>query len=202
MTKLTPNNGYFSIFAFKQYFLTPIRLSNHLAEHQKRKSNHTNMLKKTIQTFIEIYQYDELPVEYKQLVDEAKQQVYNAYAIYSGFHVGAAVLLENGEIFAGSNQENSAYPSGLCAERVAMFYANASRPNTAVNAIAIAAYTNGNFLSSPITPCGACRQVLLESEMRFEKDMTIILYGTSEIVVVKNSRQLLPLCFEKSSLRQ
>lgn len=160
------------------------------------------MQKKIIETLIEIYQYDELSEQYKHLIEQAKEQVHKAYAVYSGFHVGAAVLLENGEIFAGSNQENSAYPSGLCAERVAMFYANASRPDIAAEAIAIAAYTNGSFLASPITPCGACRQVLLESEMRFERDMTIILYGTNEIVLLRNSRQLLPLCFEKSSLNK
>lgn len=158
------------------------------------------MQKKTIETNVAIYSFDELENAKQQLINKAKEQVIKAYAPYSGFHVGAAVELENGEIFAGSNQENSAYPSGLCAERVAMFYANAQYPDVAVKAIAIAAFTNGVFLSEPVTPCGSCRQVLLESEMRFEKDITILLYGTNHVFEIENVRQLLPLCFEKSSL--
>ena len=90
---------------------------------------------------------------------------------------------------------------GLCAERVAMFYANSQYPDVAVNAIAIAASTNGNFLAEPVTPCGSCRQVLLETEMRFEKDIKIFLYGTEHVYQIENVRQLLPLCFEKSSLK-
>jgi len=158
------------------------------------------MQHKTIETNVTIYSFDELDKAKQKLINKAKEQVEKAYAPYSEFHVGAAVELENGEIFAGSNQENSAYPSGLCAERVAMFYANAQYPEVAVKALAIAAFTNGNFLSTPVTPCGSCRQVLLETEMRFEKDITILLYGTKEIYQIENVRQLLPLCFEKSSL--
>jgi len=158
------------------------------------------MTEKTIETKVSILSFNELNPTQKALIDKAKEQVGKAYAPYSNFHVGAAVELENGEIFAGSNQENSAYPSGLCAERVAMFYANAQFPDVAVKTIAIAAFTNGIFLPEPITPCGSCRQVLLESEMRFEKDITILLYGTKHIFQLENIRQLLPLCFEKSSL--
>lgn len=158
------------------------------------------MQHKTIHTNISIYDFEELNFEYQQLINTAKQQVLKAYAPYSGFQVGAAVQLENGEVFAGSNQENSAYPSGLCAERVALFYANAQFPNTVVKTIAIAAYTNDAFLPEPITPCGSCRQVLLESEVRFEKDITILLYGTEKVYLIDNVKQLLPLCFEKSSL--
>jgi len=158
------------------------------------------MTEKTIEIKVSILSFNELNPTQKALIDKAKEQVSKAYAPYSNFHVGAAVELENGEIFAGSNQENSAYPSGLCAERVAMFYANAQFPDVAVKTIAIAAFTNGIFLPEPITPCGSCRQVLLESEMRFEKDITILLYGTKHIFQLENIRQLLPLCFEKSSL--
>jgi len=158
------------------------------------------MQHKTIETNVTIYSFDELDKAKQKLINKAKEQVEKAYAPYSEFHVGAAVELENGEIFAGSNQENSAYPSGLCAERVAMFYANAQYPEVPVKTIAIAAFTNGNFLSTPVTPCGSCRQVLLETEMRFEKDITILLYGTEEIYLIENVRQLLPLCFEKNSL--
>ena len=158
------------------------------------------MTEKTIETKVSILSFNELNPTQKALIDKAKEQVGKAYAPYSNFHVGAAVELENGEIFAGSNQENSAYPSGLCAERVAMFYANAQFPDVAVKTIAIAAFTNGIFLPEPITPCGSCRQVLLESEMRFEKNIKVLLYGTKHIFQLENIRQLLPLCFEKSSL--
>jgi len=158
------------------------------------------MQKKTIETNIEIYNFEELSKEKQELINKAKEQVTKAYAPYSGFHVGAAIELENGVIITGSNQENSAYPSGLCAERVAMFYANAQYPEVAVKTLAIAAYTNGNFISDPVTPCGSCRQVLLETEMRFEKDITILLYGTKNTYQLENVKQLLPLCFEKSSL--
>ena len=136
------------------------------------------MQKRTIETIIEIYNFEELSKEKQDLINKAKEQVNKAYAPYSGFHVGAAIELENGIIITGSNQENSAYPSGLCAERVAMFYANSQYPEVAVKTLAIAAYTNGNFISDPVTPCGSCRQVLLETETRFEKDITILLYGT------------------------
>ena len=160
------------------------------------------MYSRIIETKIDVVTEGELTIEYQTLVNKAKDQVAKAYAPYSGFHVGAALMLANGEVFAGSNQENAAYPSGLCAERVAMFYANAQYPNVPVKAIAIAAYTAEQFLSSPITPCGACRQVLLESEMRFDNDIEVILYGTDEIYILKNIRQLMPLCFEKSSLNK
>jgi len=158
------------------------------------------MQNKTIETKVSIYSFDELDSSKQMLINKAKEQVTKAYAPYSKFHVGAAVELENGEIFAGSNQENSAYPSGLCAERVAMFFANAQYPDQPVKTLAIAAFTNGNFLAEPITPCGSCRQVLLETEQRFEKDITILLYGTNHVYEIKNVKQLLPLCFEKSSL--
>jgi len=158
------------------------------------------MIKKTIETKVSIYNFDELDESQKTLINKAKEQVNKAYAPYSEFHVGAAIELENGEIFAASNQENSAYPSGLCAERVAMFFANAQYPEIPVRTMAIAAFTNGNFLAEPITPCGSCRQVLLETEMRFEKNIEILLYGTKHVYKIDNVKQLLPLCFEKSSL--
>lgn len=150
--------------------------------------------------YIKVAKYDELNDKDKLLVDTAKKQTENAYAPYSTFHVGAALELDNDIIIGGNNQENAAYPSGLCAERVAMFYANAQYPNTAVKTIAIAAYTKGEFLKKPITPCGSCRQVLLETENRYEKDIRVILYGTDEIIIIKNVKDLLPLSFEKSSL--
>ena len=158
------------------------------------------MERKTIETKIEIYSFEELDKSKQELIIKAKEQVFKAYAPYSEFQVGAAIELVNGEIFAGCNQENSAYPSGLCAERVTLFFANAQFPEVAVNTIAIAAYTNGSFLEEPVTPCGSCRQVLLETEVRFGKDITILLYGTKYVFKINNVKQLLPICFEKSSL--
>jgi len=158
------------------------------------------MQKKTIETKIKIYKFEELSLEDQLLLNKAKEEVHKSYAPYSGFHVGAAIALENGEIVTGNNQENSAYPSGLCAERVAMFYANSQFPNTAPTTLAIAAFTKNNFLSEPITPCGSCRQVLLETELRYEKNIRILLYSTKDVYMIENVKQLLPLCFEKSSL--
>jgi len=153
------------------------------------------MQQKTIETKITVYRFDELSDEYKNLINKAKEQTENAYAPYSKFHVGAAALLENGEIVAGSNQENAAYPSGLCAERVAVFYANSRFPDVAVKALAVAAWTNGKFLAQPVTPCGACRQVLLETENRFKKDIPVLLYGTESVYLIEKVKDLLPLSF-------
>ena len=160
------------------------------------------MIERIIETKVSVYKFGELSAEHKMLVEKAKEQVKNSYAPYSGFSVGAALLLENGEIFAANNQENAAYPSGLCAERVAMFYANAQHTDIPIKVLAVAAYTKGAFLTEPVTPCGSCRQVLIETESRYGKDITVILYGTENVYIVENVRQLLPLQFEKSSLKQ
>ncbi|MDD4489010.1 MAG: cytidine deaminase [Paludibacter sp.] len=160
------------------------------------------MDQKTIETKVDIYSFTELEPEIQVLINKAKEQINNAYAPYSNFYVGAAVLLENGALFVGNNQENAAYPSGLCAERVALFYANAQFPDIPVRAIAIAAYTDTDFLAYPITPCGSCRQAMLESEIRFESPIDIYMYGTECIYHIENAAQLLPLRFEKKSLEQ
>jgi cytidine deaminase len=148
------------------------------------------------------YLSNEIPAEYIQLIEEAKRQTENAYAIYSKFHVGAALLLENGKIIGGNNQENSASPSGLCAERTALFYANSQFPNVAVKVLAVAAFTDGKFLTNPITPCGSCRQVMLETENRFDTPIKIILYGTEKTYILDGVTSLLPFSFGKSSLLQ
>ena len=159
------------------------------------------MEERKIVTSVLVYGYDELPEAYKILVDAAKDATRNSYAPYSKFSVGAAVLLSNGEVVSGTNQENAAYPSGLCAERVAMFYANSRYPDVAPKALAIATFAGGDFLEEPITPCGACRQVLLESEIRYGVDMDVLLYGTRGVYVVKSVKALLPLAFDKGALR-
>jgi cytidine deaminase len=159
------------------------------------------MIERKIEISVMVYAYEELSEEYKRLVDEAKNATQNAYAPYSEFNVGAAVLLENGEMVSGTNQENAAYPSGLCAERVTMFYANSKYPNVAPKALAIATFAGGDFLDEPITPCGACRQVLLESEMRYGVDIDVLLFGRKGVCVVKSVKALLPLAFDKSALK-
>ncbi|MDD4429063.1 MAG: cytidine deaminase [Paludibacter sp.] len=158
------------------------------------------MDQKIIETKVNIYHLTELEPEIQVLINKAKEQVQQAYAPYSNFFVGAAVLLENGALFVANNQENAAYPSGLCAERIALFYANAQFPNVPVRAIAIAAYTGNDFVAYPITPCGSCRQVMLEAETRFENSIDIYMYGTECIYHIENAGQLLPLKFEKKSL--
>jgi cytidine deaminase len=153
-----------------------------------------------IETKVNKYHLTELEPEIQVLINKAKEQVENAYAPYSNFKVGASVLLENGALFVGSNQENAAYPSGLCAERVALFYANAQFPDVPVRAMAIAAWSGNAYVANPITPCGSCRQVILESENRFDNDIAIYMYGSECIYHIENAASLLPLRFEKKSL--
>lgn len=179
------------------YIFVGLEITSHKL---KTDNNQNTMIQKKLETEICILQFEELNSSQQSLILQAKMQVQNAYAPYSKFQVGAAVKLENGEIFTGNNQENAAYPSGLCAERVALFYANAQFPTIAVNTIAIAAYTNGEFLEAPISPCGGCRQVLLESEIRFDQNIELLLYGTKYIYRLKNTKQLLPLSFDRSAL--
>ena len=143
-----------------------------------------------------ILSWSELAGDVQQIIEAAKQATYRAYAPYSGFRVGAAVLLENDVVVTGNNQENAAFPSGLCAERTAVFSANALYPHVPVKTIAIAAQQGGEFFPNPISPCGACRQVLLECEKRFDKKIDIYLYGTEKTYYLKGIRNLLPLCFE------
>ena len=134
------------------------------------------------------------------LVAKAREASLNAWAPYSNFRVGAAVQLDNGEIVSGNNQENAAYPSGLCAERVALFYANAQYPNSSVLSIAISACNVNGLVSEPIKPCGSCRQAILESEIRFEQPIRMILDGASKVIVVEGVKNLLPLSFGKVDL--
>lgn len=154
------------------------------------------MQHKLIEVKYTVCQPEELFKGQQILIERAKEAVGNAYAPFSHFYVGAAVELENGEIITGSNQENQAFPSGLCAERVALFYANSQYPDVPVRAIAIAAFTSGGYLTTPIAPCGACRQVMLESEIRFDKDITVLLYGTEGVYMLENVKQMMPLNFE------
>lgn len=152
-----------------------------------------------LETRVEVFAVGELDDRYGRLYEAAFEASKKAYAPYSRFHVGAAVLLENGEILSGNNQENAAYPSGLCAERTALFYAGACYPDVAVQVLAIAAMKDGERVDL-ITPCGACRQVMLETEQRYNKPMKVLLCGKEEAYLVPSATALLPFCFSKSDL--
>lgn len=147
-----------------------------------------------------IYRPDELSDSVRQLVDIAKEQTQNAYCPYSHYHVGAALRLKNGTIVRGANQENAAYPSGLCAERSALFAAGAQYPDEPVLQLAIACYTNGHFTAKPGSPCGSCRQVMTETEHRYHQPIEVILYGEEEVYVFSSAADLLPLIFVSESL--
>jgi len=158
---------------------------------------------KTTEIKITVYEFanlNELPENDQNLLLEARRITAFAYAPYSGFHVGAAVLLGNGKVVTGNNQENSAFPSSLCAERVALFYANANFPDSEVKTIAISAAKNGILVNEPIKPCGGCRQTLAELETRFDTPIRIILDGQDSILVLNGVESLLPLSFSKNDL--
>lgn len=149
---------------------------------------------------IKIYDYRELDNADRELIDAAREATKRSYAPYSHFSVGAAARLANGIVVTGTNQENAAYPSGLCAERTTLFYANSQYPDQAVETLAIAAHNGRDFLDAPIPPCGACRQVMLETEKRFKRPMRILLYGKEGIYELKNVGDLLPLSFDASAM--
>lgn len=150
---------------------------------------------------IESYQLDELSPQDQELVQAAIKATHNAYANYSRFYVGAALRLENGKIVIGANQENAAFPSGLCAERTAVFAAQANYPDSPIETLAIVARNEKGVLPNPITPCGACRQVILEIEDRYKKPIKILLYGTQKIYCVRSVKDLLPLSFVDDNMR-
>lgn len=154
----------------------------------------------TLNCEFEIYQYDELAEDERELIDRAKSASERSYSPYSGFSVGAAVLLDNGTIIEGNNQENAAYPSGICAERTTLFYANSAYPDNSVTKLAIAAQTKGKFVEDPIPPCGSCRQVILETEKRYGHPIRILLYGQKHIYATEGVKNLLPLSFDASNM--
>lgn len=153
-----------------------------------------------IKSTIHICQMDELDEREQQLIETAIEATEKAYAPYSNFYVGAAVLLENGAEVIGCNQENAAYPSGLCAERTALFAANAQHPGQPVVALAIAARNKDGLTAQPITPCGACRQVISEVEHRYNKSVKIFLYGKNRIISVDSINDIMPLQFISESM--
>ena len=139
---------------------------------------------------------DQLEPKDKELAQAAIEATALAYAPYSKFNVGAAVMFEDGVIVKGANQENAAYPSGICAERTALFYASASRPDKAMAEIAIAAQQNGELVECPVTPCGACRQVMAQYQTKSGIPMKVLLIGAQKIWKFEKVDDLLPLIFD------
>ncbi len=159
---------------------------------------------KLIQLPVTIEAYDnhqDFTEQEQQLFATARKACLNAHAPYSKFQVGAAVLLADGQVFEGNNQENAAYPSGLCAERVAIFQAGATYPEAKILKIAISAASDTNTTKSPIPPCGGCRQSIAEYEFKQEQPIEIYFMGESGEIYMSNSvKNILPLSFDKSSL--
>ncbi|WP_416440068.1 cytidine deaminase [Leeuwenhoekiella sp. A16] len=160
------------------------------------------MKKIKIESDLEVYDsLDELSAEIQSLMSAAFEARDNAYAPYSEFHVGAAILLENGEVVKGSNQENASYPSGLCAERTAIYYAGANYPNVNIDTIAISAKAKNKPTLTPIPPCGACRQAIAEYEVKQKKPIKLYFMGESGKVLKSHSLEnLLPLLFTQDYL--
>ncbi len=160
------------------------------------------MEKVTIKSEYIIYDsLSDLNIENQNLFQEAIKVRDTAYAPYSNFLVGTAILLENGEIISGSNQENAAYPSGLCAERVAIFYAAAKYPNVVIKKMVITAKSNNKKVDKPIAPCGSCRQSISEYEIKQMQDITLLFMGeTGKIIESSSLKNLLPLSFDKKFL--
>lgn len=154
------------------------------------------MKEQIIETKIQECQLEELAAEEQRIVQIAIEGTRRSYTPYSHFHVGAAVLLNNGEEFIGCNQENAAFPAGLCAERTALFAAGAEYPDEPVKVLAIAARgTNGELTEEPVSPCGTCRQVIIETETRHQQPVVILLYGRRCIYRIEGIRHLMPLSF-------
>ena len=161
------------------------------------------MKEKKIQLSFITAHISELSENEQQLVENAKSALKTAYAPYSGFLVGSSVLLENGEIINGSNQENVAYPSGLCAERVALFYAGARYTNIKVKTIAVSVLSKNFEVNDVISPCGACRQVMAEYEEKQEEAIKVILHSpTDEVLIANTVEDLLPFMFKSPLLKK
>lgn len=159
---------------------------------------------KKITLHIEEYaSIEELAQQDRELLGQAIIAGEGTYSPYSSFQVGAAIRLANGKIITGNNQENAAYPSGLCAERVAMFYAQSQYPESAIESIAISARTDEFRMEKPVSPCGACRQVMAEYEFRHQRKARIIMAnGNGQVQIVNGIENLLPLAFYLEELKK
>ena len=162
------------------------------------------MAKKEFRISIEEYaRMQELPQEDRQLMELAEAAIEDAYAAYSHYRVGAALRLSNGEVFTGNNQENAAYPSGLCAERVAMFYAKSQYPEESIETVAIAAKADHFTIKEAVAPCGACRQVMAEYQNQQNNPIRVIMKGEEgPVLAVGSVNTLLPLMFHAEELKR
>jgi len=160
------------------------------------------MKKVELKTQITIFDsVEELPTIVKGLMNKAIEAKQNAYAPYSKFKVGAAMLLEDGTIITGNNQENAAYPSGMCAERVAIWKVSSDFPNKKILKLAISASSSSQILKEPVAPCGACRQTLSEYEIKQKDKIEVYFMGeVGEIIKTESVLDLLPIAFDKTFL--
>lgn len=155
----------------------------------------------SISTTISVLTKEELSQEETSLMSQAFEARSKAYAPYSKFTVGAAILLDNGIVIQGSNQENAAYPSGLCAERVAIFYAGSTYPNAKIVKMFITASPQDRDLEEPIPPCGSCRQAIAEYEFKQDAPIAIFFMGAKGDIYKSDSlKNILPLVFDKNHL--
>lgn len=154
-------------------------------------------------SFLEFNSIDELNDDDRTLLLKAKDAAKNAYAPYSKFKVGAAARLANGMIIIGSNQENAVFPVGLCAERVALFSAQANYPDQPVVALAVTAIGSDSKISQPVPPCGSCRQAMIEAESRHNQPLRVIMQGEEgPIIISERMENLMPLTFAKDFLKR
>lgn len=153
------------------------------------------MEERILKSELKVCQLGELTENERHLIELAIKSTENSYVPYSHFRVGSAVLLANGKEITGCNQENAAFPVTICAERTALFTAGAQYPDTPIVMIAIAARNNDGLLAEPVTPCGSCRQALVETEFRHKHKIRILLYGTRHVYVIDGISNLLPLSF-------
>lgn len=160
------------------------------------------MKKIELKTVLTVFEdIEELSEIIKSLMHSAIEARKKAYAPYSGFRVGVALAMENGEVIIGNNQENASYPSGLCAERVAIYYASAKFPNATIKTIALSATSDKSNVNTPVPPCGACRQAIAEYELKQKSPIAIYFMGeTGNIMKADALKDILPFTFEKSML--
>ena len=167
-----------------------------------RTNKETVMKEKKIELVLQVYDsLEELPQEVQTLMQKSFEIREKAYAPYSEFYVGAAIELETGEIVLGNNQENAAYPSGLCAERSAIYYLGANYPGSVIKRMAISARSLKSVLTTPTPPCGACRQAIAEYEQKQKSPIEIYFMGEKgKIVRTASLANILPLIFDSSYL--
>ncbi|TDO03188.1 cytidine deaminase [Sunxiuqinia elliptica] len=144
---------------------------------------------------------DELSAADQELIQVARKIAQQAYAPYSNYQVGSALRLEDGTIISGNNQENASSPLGNCAERTAIFWANANHPNLAIETIVVTAIDQSKKAALKVSPCGACRQVMLEAEHRYKKPIRVILDSANKIEILQSASHLLPMSFNGDSLK-